>query len=238
MYKVHLENYDGPLDLLLFFIRRDEIDIYDIPISHITKEYLDTLDQMQQINVGIAGEFIEMAATLMRIKSKMLLPKPQFDEEIEDPRSPLVRQLLEYRRYKELAQQLEQLSEERSHYFSRSYEIPIPEGEEDPGVYLRQVSLYDIAQYFKVAMENKPLISRYELQREELSLDDQKVLILANLDEKGSLKFSVLIGKLETKIEVIVTFLAILEMIRNEEIIIVQKELFGEMAIQIKGIEE
>ena len=238
MYKVHLENFDGPLDLLLFFIRRDEIDIYDIPISHITKEYLDTLDQMQQINVGVAGEFIEMAATLMRIKSKMLLPKPQLDEEIEDPRSPLVRQLLEYRRYKELAQQLEQLSEGRSHYFPRSYETPVPTGEEDPGVYLRQVSLYDIAQYFKVAMENKPIISRYELQREELSLDDQKALILANLDESGSLEFSILIGKLETKIEVIITFLAILEMIRNEEIKIIQKELFGEMAIQIKGVKE
>jgi len=97
MYKIHLENFDGPLDLLLFFIRRDEIDIYDIPISHITKEYLGTLDQMQQINIGVAGEFIEMAATLMRIKSKMLLPRPQLDDDIEDPLSPLVRELLEYR---------------------------------------------------------------------------------------------------------------------------------------------
>ncbi len=235
MYKVHLENFDGPLDLLLFFIRRDEIDIYDIPISRITKEYLGTLEQMQQINIGVAGEFIEMAATLMRIKSKMLLPRPQMDEDIEDPRSPLVRQLLEYRRYKELAQQLENLAEERSHYFSRGYEAPVPAGEEDPGVYLRQVSLYDIAHYFKVAMENKPIISRYELQREDISLDDQKAIILANLDEKGFLKFSVLITKLETKIEVIVTFLAILEMLRNEEIVIFQQKLFSELEIQIKG---
>lgn len=235
MYKVHLENFNGPLDLLLFFIRRDEIDIYDIPISRITKEYLSTLDQMQQINIGVAGEFIEMAATLMRIKSKMLLPRPQMEDDIEDPRSPLVRQLLEYRRYKDLAQQLENLAEERSHYFSRGYETPVPAGEEDPGVYLRQVSLYDIAHYFKVAMENKPIISRYELQREEISLDDQKAIILANLDEKGFLKFSVLITKLETKIEIIITFLAILEMMRNEEIIIVQQKLFGELEIQIKG---
>ena len=235
MYKIHLENFDGPLDLLLFFIRRDEIDIYDIPISHITKEYLGTLDQMQQINIGVAGEFIEMAATLMRIKSKMLLPRPQLDDDIEDPRSPLVRQLLEYRRYKDLADQLEKLAEERSHYFSRGYETPIPVGDEDPGVYLRQVSLYDIAHYFKVAMENKPIISHYELQREDISLDDQKAIILANLDEKGFLKFSVLLTKLETKIEVIVTLLAILEMIRNEEIIIIQQKLFGELKIQIKG---
>lgn len=235
MYKVHLENFDGPLDLLLFFIRRDEIDIYDIPISRITKEYLGTLNQIQQINIGVAGEFIEMAATLMRIKSKMLLPRPQMDEDIEDPRSPLVRQLLEYRRYKELAQQLENLAEERSHYFTRGYESPIPVGDEDPGVYLRQVSLYDIAHYFKVAMENKPIISRYELQREEISLDDQKAIILANLDEKGFLKFSVLLTKLETKLEVIVTFLTILEMIRSEEIVIVQQKLFGELEIQIKG---
>jgi segregation and condensation protein A len=134
MYKIHLENFDGPLDLLLFFIRRDEIDIYDIPISHITKEYLGTLDQMQQINIGVAGEFIEMAATLMRIKSKMLLPSQQIDEDIDDPRSSLVRQLLEYRRYKDLAEQLEKLAEERSHYFSRGYEAPVPAGDEDPSV--------------------------------------------------------------------------------------------------------
>ena len=235
MYNIHLENFDGPLDLLLFFIRRDEIDIYDIPISSITKEYLGTLDQLQQINVGIAGEFIGMAATLMRIKSKMLLPHPQIDKDIEDPRSPLVRQLLEYRRYKDLAQQLENLAEERRHYFSRGYESPIPSGEEDPSIYLRQISLYDIAHYFKVAMENKPIISHYELRREDISLDDQKAIILANLDEKGFLKFSILITKLETKIEVIVTFLAILEMIRNEEIIIVQRKLFGELGIHIKG---
>jgi len=190
MYNIHLENFDGPLDLLLFFIRRDEIDIYDIPISSITKEYLGTLDQLQQINVGIAGEFIGMAATLMRIKSKMLLPHPQIDKDIEDPRSHLVRQLLEYRRYKDLARQLEKLAEERRHYFSRGYESPIPSGEEDPSIYLHQISLYDIAHYFKVAMENKPIISHYELQREDISLDDQKAIILANLDEKGFLKFS------------------------------------------------
>jgi len=237
MYKVHLESFDGPLDLLLFFIRRDEIDIYDIPISYITKEYLGTLGQMQHINIGVAGEFIEMAATLMRIKSKMLLPRPQLEEEIDDPRSPLVRQLLEYRRYKDLAQQLENLAEERSHYFSRGYEAAVPTGDEDPGVYLRQVSLYDIAHYFKVAMENKPIISRYELQREDISLDDQKAIILANLDEKGFLKFSVLITKLDTKLELIVTLLAILEMMRSEEIIIVQRELFGELEIRIRGID-
>ena len=236
MYKIHLENFDGPLDLLLFFIRRDEIDIYDIPISHITKEYLGTLDQMQQINIGVAGEFIEMAATLMRIKSKMLLPRPQLDNDIEDPRLSLVRQLLEYRRYKDLAEQLEKLAEERSHYFSRGYEAPVTAGDEDPGIYLRQVSLYDIAHYFKVAMDNKPIISHYELQREDISLDDQKAIILANLDEKGFLKFSVLLTKLETKLEVIVTLLAILEMIRNEEIIIIQRKLFGELEIQIKGV--
>jgi segregation and condensation protein A len=177
-----------------------------------------------------------MAATLMRIKSKMLLPKPEFDTEIDDPRSPLVRQLLEYKRYKELAQYLEQLSEERSHYFTRSYENPIPESDEDPSEYLKQVTLYDIAHYFRVAMENKPIISRYELSREEISLADQKALILANLDETGSLKFSILIVKLETKLEMVITFLAILEMIKNEEIDIVQKNLFGDIMIQIKGI--
>ena len=136
-----------------------------------------------------------------------------------------------------MAQQLDNLAEERSQYFIRGYEAPIPEGDEDPGVYLREISLYDIAQYFKVAMENKPIISRYELQREEITLDDQKAIILANLDADGHLKFSVLITKLETKLEIIVTFLAILEMMRNEEIVIVQRKLFGELEIEFIGVE-
>ena len=117
MYKVQLEQFEGPLDLLLYFIKRDELDIYDIPISQITADYMETIQTSKEVNIGTAGEFIHMAATLMRIKSKMLLPLPSHDEEddIEDPRLPLVRQLLEYKRYKEAAQSLDSMAENRSH---------------------------------------------------------------------------------------------------------------------------
>ena len=115
MYKVKLENFTGPLDLLLYFIRRDEIDVYDIPLARITAEYMETLDMMQTFNLNVAGEFILLAATLMRIKAKMLLPKPQLvdEDEVEDPRAELVQQLLEYQRFKEMAYDLDKLAIER-----------------------------------------------------------------------------------------------------------------------------
>ena len=105
MYNVKLENFTGPLDLLLYFIRRDEIDVYDIPIARITAEYMETLEIMQTLNLNVAGEFILMAATLMRIKAKMLLPKPLLgdEDEVEDPRAELIQQLLEYQRFKDMA---------------------------------------------------------------------------------------------------------------------------------------
>lgn len=118
-YQVHLENFEGPLDLLLYFIQRDQIDIYDIPIAHITAEYLSYLELMEALNLAVAGEFILLAATLMHIKARMLLPRPEpVDEEIiEDPREVLVRQLIEYQRFKEAAEQLGQLGEQRGvHY--------------------------------------------------------------------------------------------------------------------------
>jgi len=125
MYRVHLDQFQGPLDLLLYFIRRDEIDIYDIPIARITAEYLEALETMESLNIGVAGEFILMTATLMRIKSRMLLPRPELDEEGQpiDPRTELVQQLLEYQRFKEAAQHLERRVEEQSYHFTRTTEF-------------------------------------------------------------------------------------------------------------------
>ena len=120
-YRVHLENFEGPLDLLLYFIRRDEIDIYDIPIANITEEFMEMLEEIKKMNINIAGEFIVMAATLMRIKSKMLLPRPALDEEddIIDPRKELVDQLLEYSRFKETAATLDIYAAKRSQIFPK-----------------------------------------------------------------------------------------------------------------------
>lgn len=234
MYKVKLENFSGPLDLLLYFIRRDKIDIYDIPISSITKEYMDTLEMLENLNLNIAGEFILMAATLMRIKAKMLLPKPGFIDldEGHDPRAELVQQLLEYQRYKDMSFDLKQLAEQRSHYHPRGIKMKSPEYKENLSEHLKDVTIFEIARIFKNAMEKMPVIQPYELHREQIHLDDQKAIILKSFDMQGSLQFSFLLDKLKSKIEVVVTFLAILELVRMRKIVIIQSEIFGEMEMQ------
>jgi len=239
MYKVKLENFTGPLDLLLYFIRRDEIDVYDIPIARITAEYMETLDMMQTLNLNVAGEFILMAATLMRIKAKMLLPKPQLgdEDEVEDPRAELVQQLLEYQRFKEMANDLDKLAMERGQYHPRGFEMNSPDLEEDAAAYLKDVTLYEIARLFKNAMDNMPVIQPYELHREQVHLGDQKALISRSFDIDGRLRFSDLIKKLKTKLEVVVTFLAVLELVRMRQIIVIQNDLFGEMEMQRLGAE-
>ena len=239
MYNVKLENFTGPLDLLLYFIRRDEIDVYDIPIARITAEYMETLEIMQTLNLNVAGEFILMAATLMRIKAKMLLPKPQLgdEDEVEDPRAKLIQQLLEYQRFKEMAYDLDKLAMERDQYHPRGFEMNSPDLEEDASTYLKDVTLYEIARLFKNAMENMPVIQPYELHREQVHLGDQKALISRSFNIVGRLRFSVLINKLNTKLEIVVTFLAVLELVRMRQIIVIQNDLFGEMEMQRLGAE-
>ncbi|MFQ6613399.1 MAG: segregation and condensation protein A [Fidelibacterota bacterium] len=232
MYQIHLHQFEGPLDLLLYFIRRDEIDIYDIPIAKITADFLKTLNQMQHFNVRVAGEFVEMAATLIRIKSQMLLPRQDdLPEEQEDPRATLVQQLLEYQQYKQAAQELEQLAESRSHFFSRGKELEPPEGEDDPGLFLREVEIYDIARYFRIALENRPMIRPYDLDREPLNLEEQKAFVLAGFDGEGSCTFAALLRRLKTRLEIIVTFLALLELMRLKMVTAVQKGMFGEIIL-------
>jgi segregation and condensation protein A len=234
-YRVHLENFEGPLDLLLYFIRRDEINIYDIPISHITEEFMETLNEIKKLNINFAGDFVVMASTLMRIKSKMLLPRPELDEddEIIDPRKELVDQLLNYSRFKEAAESLNIFASERSQVFTAGKKINVSDAPEEVNVILRDVTLYDIARAFKSAMENMPVIQIYELEREPIHLDEQKELVMRSFDGDGRLRFSTLINQLETKIAIVVTFLALLELIRSHQITIVQNELFGELEIQL-----
>lgn len=234
-YKIHLDNYEGPLDLLLYFIKRDELDIYDIPIALITEEFMKTLEDMKQLNIRVAGDFIDMASTLMRIKSKMLLPKPELNEldEVVDPRQELVDQLLLYAQFKESAELLNAFSEERGLVFTKGMKLNVADAPEELNVVLKDVTLYEIAVAFKKAMENMPVIQSYELHREPIHLEDQKELILKSFDGEGRLRFSSLLSKLNTKIAVVVTFLALLELIRIRQIAVMQNELFGEMEIQM-----
>ena len=235
MYKVQLEQFEGPLDLLLFFIKRDELDIYDIPISKITLDYMESIQSVNNINISLAGDFIHMAATLMRIKSKMMIPATAKEdhEDIDDPRLPLLRQLLEYQKFREAAQSLNSLAEVRSRYFARGKFKNIPLIEEDPSVFVRDVSIFDIAKYFKTAMDSRPVISQYELQREQISMEDQKAKLFAYVDGDGSLMFSSLMKRLNNKIEIIITFLAILDLIRESKILVIQNKLFSDLEIQV-----
>ena len=233
-YRVQLENFEGPLDLLLYFIRRDELDIYDIPIARITKDFIHAIDEWKQMNMLVAGDFIVMASALMRVKAKMLIPRPELDEEGEiiDPRTELMQQLIDYKRFLDAAEMLDGMAIDRSHVVSRQFEQEIKsiDGEEI-GSSLRDVTLYDLARVFKNAMENRPVISQFELTREPIRLEQQKKFLLKFFDGDGRLKFSTLLKELKTRMEIIVTFLAILDLIREGTCSFVQKSVFDEIEL-------
>mgnify|MGYP001300915819 CR=1 FL=1 len=151
IYKVQLKNFEGPLDLLLYFIRRDELDIYDIPISKITKDFIAVIEEWKRANLVLAGDFIVMASTLMRVKAKMMLPRPELDEdgEIIDPREELMQQLIDYKRFRDASDILKRMSIERSYKVARQFEqeISINEGD-DLEIFFKDVTLYDLARKY------------------------------------------------------------------------------------------
>ena len=235
MFNIKLENFEGPLDLLLYFIKRDKIDIYDIPITQITNEYISVIDEAKTLDVSIAGEFLFMASMLLRIKTQMLLPR-QVDEEsldIDDPRIDLVAQLLEYKKYKNIANKLKNLHFENKDTFFRSSPKVLYDESPDLSDFLDEVTLFDISKIFKEAIENAPTQDSFEIYRETVSLQEQKDFILKGLKANKILSLKKLVKKLETKIEIIVTFLALLEMIKQSEIICLQKESFKDIEIKL-----
>ena len=235
MFTVKLENFEGPLDLLLYFIKRDKIDIYDIPISKITKEYIDTINRAKKLNVGIAGEFILMASILTRLKTRMLLPRKEDEEglEIDDPRSVLVDQLVQYKTFKNIANQLRTIQNNNKDIFYRPNDIHLSDIERSPTEFLREVSLFDISKIFKEALSNAPIDDSFYLERQTISLTDQRQFIISNFDKKGILLLNKLVKKLNNKLEIIVTFLALLEMIKTGEIICKQNDIFGQIEIKL-----
>ena len=235
MFTVKLENFEGPLDLLLYFIKRDKIDIYDIPISKITKEYIDTINRTKKLNVAIAGEFILMASMLTRLKTRMLLPRKEDEEglEIDDPRSVLVDQLVQYKIFKNIANQLRTIQNNNKDIFYRPNDINLSDIEHSPTEFLREVSLFDISKIFKEALSNAPIDDSFYLERQTISLTDQRQFIISNFDKKGILLLNKLVKKLNNKLEIIVTFLALLEMIKTGEIICKQNDIFGQIEIKL-----
>ena len=225
-YAVRLPVFEGPLDLLLHLIKKNEIDIYDIPVSLITHQYLEYLDLMKVLNLNLAGEFLVMAATLIHIKSKTLLPPAETDdsEEEEDPRNELAKRLMEYQRFKEAAQQLEQRELEFRDIFYRSPTVPDHEQET---ISLSDLNLFDLLGAFKSVLEKIPEQRSMEIVVHELSVQDRMTMILDSLEGKESVTFYSLFEDDKIRIAVIVTFLALLELIRLKLIRVVQAEQFG-----------
>ncbi|MBN1676403.1 MAG: segregation/condensation protein A [Kiritimatiellae bacterium] len=232
-YKIRLEVFEGPLDLLLYLIKKEEVDIYDIPIERITSQYMEYLNLMRMLDLNIAGEFIVMAATLMMIKSRMLLPveqRPEVEEEEEDdPRWDLVRQLVEYKKFKEAAAYLQDRELHQENVFGRSVE-DVPE-ENEPGLALQDVSIFDLIAAFNDALKRIKSEDLGQIFAEQFTVADKLEYILAVITREGQIRFSALFAGAVTRYEIVCTFLALLELIRLRQVNAVQDGRFGEIQI-------
>jgi segregation and condensation protein A len=232
-YQVKLDVFEGPLDLLLHLIKKNEVDIYDIPIAAITEQYMEYLKLMKTLNLDIAGEFLVMAATLIYIKSRILLPSTAGEEDDqEDPRAQLVKQLLEYQRFKNAAQQLREYESQREEVFSRQA-LPLEELEDissEEGCL--EVSLFELLLCFKKVMAQAGQAGYYEISTpDDTSIEQQTELIMNKLLIHQKLNFEDLFDDKHTKLEMIVTFLALLELIRHQQVIVHQPVPLGHILI-------
>jgi segregation and condensation protein A len=223
---VRLENFEGPLDLLLFLIKKNDLEIKDIPIAHITQEYLSYLDLIKNLNLEMAGEFLVMASTLMQIKAQMLLPSQDVPEnEGPDPRTALINKLLEYQKFKEASSILTGFHERTKDVYYRHL-TPVF-GNED---YTLRASVFDLLTAFKKILEQAPR-EMGQILREEIPIEVKIREIMDRLEERESLSFRDLFPSGIRRIELIVTFLALLELIRLNQAVARQSETFGEIHI-------
>jgi segregation and condensation protein A len=230
-YRIHLPVYEGPLDLLLDLIRRQEMDIHNIPIAKITEQYLDYLHQLEKLDIDVSGDFIYMAATLIHIKSKMLLPAdPLAPEEEQDPRGELVHRLLEHEKFKNAAQLLYQKQQIEDHVWSHPdrslYTGDAIEGE-------MTVSLVDLVKTFQQILERRKEVPKFELRHDSVSIaqmmDRLRQRLIASDEPISLLEF---FDTCETRNATIVALLAVLEMVRMQAVILVQRELFADIGLR------
>ncbi len=243
-FTIHLPVFDGPFDLLLFFIERDELDIYNIPIAKITDDFLDYLHHAQVLSIDLASEFIVVAATLMRIKAKMLLPRKAVDDEGNeiDPRRELVDRLLEYKRYKEVLDDLRRLEEMRAFMTPRGF----------AGTELRHLAQHALADaemesvtLYKLLRVFERLVSRFEEEQKtkrihtvynyNYSIQDQRAYLLGKLKKNKKSAFEELFWPLESRIHAIVTFLALLELLNAQQVELVQGEGVNNFWLTLPG---
>lgn len=233
MYNVKLEVFEGPFDLLFHLIEKNEIDLIDIPISVILDQYMQYIKSLQQMDLDVASEFIVMAATLLEIKSKMLLPKQQFEgqqlEMIEvDPREELVTKLIEYKKYKIIAQNFKEMCKISSRFFREESEIKYI----DKKIVLNYSSDDIYKAYLKVVSKNSAGEKTIEIKTDEYTVDNKIKELLVKLIKKPLLWFSEVIKKSRTKGEIVVSFIAVLELVRLNRIIAEQKTIYGDILIR------
>jgi segregation and condensation protein A len=232
-YPVRLENFEGPLDLLLHLIRTNELNIYDIPILLITEQYLAYLDLMQELNLDVAGEFLVMASTLIHIKSRMLLPRPDPSqaglEEEEDPRDALMRRLIEHQKYKAAAELLHEREIVRSAQWTRpdGRVAELAEGAEPE----LEVDLFSLLNAFRSVLERAKHRPRVPLPADQISIESRMDVLLARLSETEACGFEDLFADVASRAGLIVTFLALLEMIRLKSIRVYQAAPFGPIRV-------
>ena len=240
---IKLDVFEGPLDLLLHLIEKNKYNIFDIPIVEITQQYLEYLDSMEEDNMDVMSEFLVMAATLISIKSKMLLPKEEETEEEEedDPRAELVKSLLEYKMYKYASIELKDMSLDASNAYFKSPSIPkeVKEVKEeiDPADIIGDLTMQKLSQIFQTLLRREidrvdPVRSKFgTITRDEIRLEDRMVEIRNEIKGLRSINFRTLLGKKRGKMNIIVSFLAILELMKTGALIIRQDEMFGEILI-------
>ncbi len=239
-YTIRIDAFEGPFDLLLFFIERDELDIYDIPIAKIADDFLAYVHTMENLNIDLASEFILVAATLMRIKAKMLIPRKDLDEQGNeiDPREELIQRLLEYKAYKEVTEELRHKEEARSMSFPRgNIEVELQSLAEEAlaDAELESLTLYRLLQAFKKVMERFELAKRnpvHTIIKYSYSVQEEQDLIINKLSKKPRLDFEDVFALSENRIHAIITFLALLEMINDQKVRILAGEAVNNFWIE------
>ncbi len=234
-YRVKLEIFEGPLDLLLHLIKKEELDVYDIPVARITDEYLKYLSLLETMNLDVAGEYLVMAATLTHIKSRMLLPPSEDDieEPDEDPRADLVQQLVEYQRYREAAVALGDRAVLSRDVFRRDPAVPDTDASE--GVRLRDVTVADLLEAFREVMERALRESFHEIVHEDVSVDECVEIIVRRLEVDGAMRFRDLFAGSPSRRRLVATFLALLELVKRQFIHARQDEDGADILLFPKG---
>ncbi len=230
-YKVKLEIFEGPLDLLLYLIKRDEIDIYDISLERITRQYLEYLQAFKELKIDIAGEFVVMAANLIYLKSRSLLPldqqPPEEDAEEDDPRWDLIRQLIEYKKFKEAAEQLHARAVEQEKIFMRDGGAIVV-----APLRLAEVGIFQLIHAFQNVIKRVEARENLgEIFGERFTVSEKIDIILQRVANGASVRFTELFGDIASRVEVVVTFLGLLELIRLKQVRAIQRDLFGEIEI-------